>query len=122
MTDYGTRAPGALSRALIDAVEAHLDARQWRAEGTAWGIDWHHERAAARVVLRPGVLLVYRGGARTGYIENPRARDVEGALVRAGVISSPGPAGSAAGRARVPRGARAGAGAPWAGGRGSAGS
>jgi len=122
MTIYGTRTLDAPSRTLVDIIDAYLPAREWRAEATAWGDDWHHERTGARVALRPGVLLVYRRGTQVLYLESPSARGVPGALVRAGIATSRNPAASAAGRARAPRGARAGAGAPWAGGRGSAGS
>jgi hypothetical protein len=122
MTAYGTSAPGALSRALIDIVSAHLDARAWRARPSIMGIDWHHEQADARIALRPGLLLVYRRGARVLYLEDPRTYDIPGALERAGVATPRTRAASAAGRARVPRAARAAAGAPWVGARGSGGS
>ena len=124
MTAHETYAPRALERALIEAVGARLRAPEWRAQRTDWGVDWHHERADARVTLRPGVMVVYRRGARVLYMESPRALGVEDALARAGVIAARGRAASVAGRARIPRGARAGAGAPWAGagGRGSGGS
>jgi hypothetical protein len=122
MTVYGTRAPSALSGALVDIIADVLRAPHWRAEVTAYGVDWHDERAGARVALRPGVMLVYRRGAQVLYMEHPRARELQGALVRAGVATSRTRAASAAARGRAPLGARAGAGAPWAGGRGSGGS
>lgn len=123
MTVYGTRAPAPIARAHIDIIDAHLRAPHWRAEVTTYGVDWHDERAGARVTLRPGVLLVYRRGAQVLYMEDPRARELPGALVRAGVATTRNPVGSAAARGRAPLGARAGAGAlPRAGARGSGGS
>lgn len=62
MTVYGKRAPSALSGALVDIIADVLRAPHWRAEVTAYGVDWHDERAGARVALGLFFLVVFRVG------------------------------------------------------------